>query len=71
MRSHESSFMQLADVLMGAINYNLRIEKGDIQGKVLAKRKIVDHIKNHTSISLRQTSPLSAKKFNLFFIALK
>lgn len=71
MRSHESSFMQLADVLMGAINYNLRIEKGDIQGKVLAKRRIVDHIKNHSSISLRQTSPLSAKKFNLFFIALK
>lgn len=26
IRSHESYFVQLADILMGAINYNLRIE---------------------------------------------
>lgn len=71
VRSHESSFLQLADVLMGAINYNLRIERGDIEGKVLAKRKIVEHINKHTSIPLKRTSPLSAKKFNLFFITLK
>jgi hypothetical protein len=56
---------------MGAINYNLRMERGDIEGKVVAKRKIVEHINNHTSISLKRTSPLSAKKFNLFFITLK
>jgi hypothetical protein len=71
VRSHESSFLQLADVLMGAINYNLRMERGDIEGKVVAKRKIVEHINNHTSISLKRTSPLSAKKFNLVFITLK
>lgn len=71
IRSHESVFMQLADVLMGAINYNLRIEKGDIEGKVIAKREIVRHINKHTNISLKCTSPLSAKKFNLFFIKLK
>ncbi len=71
IKSCESSFMQLADVLMGAINYNLRIEKGDIEGKVIAKRSIVAHIKNHTNISLKQTSPMSAKKFNLFFITLQ
>ena len=71
IRSHESPFMQLADVLMGAINYNLRIKRGDIDGKVVAKRKIVEHINNHTDISLRCTSPLSAKKINLFFITLK
>lgn len=71
IRSHESLFMQIADVLMGAINYNLRIEKGEIEGKVIAKREIVKHINNHTSISLKQTSPKSAKKFNLFFITLK
>lgn len=71
IRSHESSFLQLADVLMGAINYNLRIEKGVLEGKVIAKRKIVDLIKSHTSISLQKTSPLNAKKFNLFFIKLK
>jgi len=56
---------------MGAINYNLRIGRGDIEGKVVAKRKIVEHINNHTNISLKRTSPLSVKKFNLFFITLK
>ncbi len=71
IRSHESVFIQLADVLMGAINYNLRIEKGEIEGKVIAKRKLIDKIKKHSSISLNTTTPLSRKKFNLFFISLK
>ena len=56
---------------MGAINYNLRIEKGDVEGKVIAKRKIVDKIREHASISLNETTPLFKKKFNLFFISLK
>lgn len=68
IRSHESVFIQLADVLIGAINYNLRIEKGDVSGKVLAKRKIIEKIKKHSNISLNTTTPLSRKKFNLFFI---
>lgn len=71
IRSHESVFIQLADVLIGAINYNLRIEKGDVSGKVLAKRKIIEKIKKHSNISLNTTTPLSRKKFNLFFISLK
>ena len=71
VRSNESVFLQLADVLMGAINYNLRIQRGEIAGKVVAKRKIVDIIQQHTDISLEKTSPASNKKFNLFFISLK
>lgn len=71
IRSHESHFVQLADVLMGAINYNLRIEKGSIEGKVLAKRKLVEKIQEHACISLNRTTPLSKKKFNLFFISLQ
>ena len=71
IRSHESYFVQLADILMGAINYNLRIEKGDVEGKVIAKRKLVDKIQEHADISLNRTTPLSKKKFNLFFISLK
>jgi hypothetical protein len=71
IRSHESIFMQIADVLMGAINYNLRIKKEDILGKVIAKRKIVKKIEQHSNISLNATTPLSNKKFNLFFISLK
>jgi hypothetical protein len=71
IKSHESIFVQLADVLMGAINYQLRIKRGDIEGKVIAKRKIVDIINQHTPISLKPVSPLSNKKFNLSFITLK
>lgn len=71
IRSHESVFIQLADVLMGAINYNLRMEKGELEGKVVAKRKLIEKIKKHSSISLNATTPLRQKKFNLFFISLK
>ena len=71
IRSYESSFLQIADVLMGAINYNLRIEKGEIEGKVISKKKIINEIKGHTNISLNKTTPLSSNKFNLFFISLK
>lgn len=71
IRSHESVFMQMADVLMGAINYHLRIQRGDIEGKVVAKQDIVRKIEKHTNISLQTTTPLSKKKFNLFFISLQ
>lgn len=71
IRSHESVFIQLTDVLMGAINYNLRMRSGEIEGKVIAKRKIVEYIDSHSPISLICTSPLSAQKINLFFIDLK
>ena len=40
--SRESVFIQLADVLMGAINYNLRIQKGDVKGNVIAKLKLIE-----------------------------
>lgn len=71
IRSHESVFIQLADVLIGAINYNLRIEKGEISGSVIAKRRLIEKIKKHSNTSLNTTTPLARKKFNLFFINLK
>lgn len=69
--SRESVFIQLADVFMGAINYNLRIQKGDVKGNVIAKLKLIEKIKRHSNISLNTTTPLSRNKFNLFFITLK
>ena len=69
--SRESVFIQLADVLMGAINYNLRIQKGDVKGNVIAKLKLIEKTKRHSNMSLNTTTPLSRNKFNLFFITLK
>lgn len=71
LRSHESCFVQLADVLMGAINYNLRINIGNIEGKSNAKKRIVEKIKNHVKKPIIVSTPKSSKKFNLFFISLK
>ncbi|MDD4149657.1 MAG: DUF3800 domain-containing protein [Bacteroidales bacterium] len=66
IKSYESSFMQLTDLIMGAINYELR-------GKntVISKMKIIDKIKSHCNFSLNKTTPKYYDKFNLFFIDLK
>ena len=71
IRSYESYFVQLADVLMGAINYHLRMENGILEGKNISKLKIVELIQEHTNLSLNRTTIKNAKKFNLFFISLK
>ncbi|MBD5232971.1 MAG: DUF3800 domain-containing protein [Bacteroidales bacterium] len=71
IRSHESVFLQLADVLMGAINYYLRILAEDIKGNVIAKRRIIEYVKGHSAVPLTCTSPFSASKVNLFYISLK
>ena len=69
VKSHESVFVQLADVIMGAVNYNLRLEKNDVDGNVNAKKRLISTIKQHGNITC--TSPLKKTKFNLFFIKLK
>lgn len=69
--SKESVFVQLADVLMGAINYQLRIEKRNIEGKVDAKLKLIEKIKSHTNLTLNKSTSKDSHKFNLFFICLK
>ena len=63
--------MQLADVLMGALNYHLRIKSGTIDGAVVAKRKIVDKIQRWISTPLEQGTSLAEQKFNRFFIRLQ
>ena len=66
VKSYESYFLQLADLLMGAINYHLR----DIS-QVTAKKNIITKIQKHSNISLTESTPKSEDKFNLFFIELK
>lgn len=66
IRSHESSLMQLTDLIMGAINYKLRGKN-----KVTAKNKIIEKIESHCKVPLTQSTPKSEDKFNLFHIDLK
>ena len=66
IRSHESVLLQLADVLMGALNYHLRDKL-----VVTAKIKLLDKIKLHTKRPLDYSTPKGVNKFNLFFIELK
>lgn len=66
IRSHESSIMQLADLLMGAINYNLRGFR-----KVEAKNKLIGIIESRCKTPITRSTPKAEDKFNLFFIDLK
>ncbi|MBI9061821.1 MAG: DUF3800 domain-containing protein [Marinilabiliaceae bacterium] len=66
IRSHESVFMQLADLIMGAINYKLRGKN-----KVVAKCKLIERIEKHCKVPITKSTPKTADKFNLFFIDLK
>lgn len=66
IKSYESYLMQLTDFIMGAINYHLRDLK-----TVVAKTNLIKKIESHSKISLTQSTPRSADKFNLFFIELK
>lgn len=66
VKSHECYLLQLADLIMGAINYHLRG-----LNKVTAKNNLINKIETHTKIELTHSTPKSAEKFNLFHIDLK
>ena len=60
--SNEIGLLQLCDVLIGAIGYHqsgLKTNEG--------KLSIIDLIKKRSRYSLSERTPLSEKKFNLFF----
>lgn len=71
VRSHEVVLLQLTDVLMGAVNYHLRVRSGHLEGHNIPKSKIVAKIQKKSNCSLECTSYKSARKFNLFFINLE
>ena len=66
IKSHEAYLMQVNDLLMGAINYHLRG-----LDTVIAKTNLIKKIESHSKIELKQSTPKSEEKFNLFFIELK
>lgn len=71
IKSHESQFIQLADVLMGAVNYNLRMNVGSLSGNSESKKRIVALIKRYSNMDLVRSTYKNEDKFNLFFIKLK
>lgn len=59
--SHENQMIQLADIFSGALSY---VHRGLISNE--GKNIIVNKIKNRSYCSLLSSTPLNAKKFNLF-----
>jgi hypothetical protein len=66
IKSYESYLMQMADILMGAINYHIRG-----LNTVIAKNKLIEKIQSHASIDLQKSTTKSEEKFNLFYIELR
>lgn len=66
IHSGESVFMQLTDLIMGAISYHLRN-----QIKMKAKAAIINRIQKHSNNQLDRSTVPWEEKFNLFFIELK
>jgi Protein of unknown function (DUF3800) len=66
IHSYESSLMQLADLIMGAINYKLRG-----LDNVIAKNKLIEKIESLSCKMLTRSTSKNEDKFNLFHIDLK
>lgn len=61
IQSHESQILQITDLIIGAIRYlNDNYSSSD------SKLKIIELIKNKSNLSLKNSTSLSAAKFNLF-----
>ncbi len=68
IRSDESLFMQLTDLVMGAVNYHLRFSD---KGRVIAKNNIIARIQKNSNHQLDHSTPKAENKLNLFFIELQ
>lgn len=66
IKSYEGELMQLADVLIGALNYKIRG-----LNKVTSKNNIIEKIEKHCGKPLTQRTAKDESKFNLFYIDLK
>lgn len=63
IRSHEVVLMQLTDLLIGAISYANRYPES---GKSEAKNTVVDLIRKRSGVTLKSSTLLGARKFNIF-----
>jgi len=70
LRSHETEVLQLADLLIGALGYRHRQQRGDLAGPAKhlssAKLEIIRRIQERSRRSLDRSTWLREAKFNLF-----
>lgn len=62
IRSHESTLIQITDILIGALSYNNRQLTSN-----LGKNEIIEIIKNRSGYTLNKSTLYKESKFNLFF----
>lgn len=67
IHSRESIMMQLADLLLGALSYNLN----NTAKTVNAKKSLIERIRHHSGQPLEKSTSPSENKLNLFFIELR
>lgn len=70
INSQESTILQLADLMIGAVGYKNR-KVYDEENASIAKRELMMYIIEKSGYSLNKSTFLSEKKFNLFCINLK
>ncbi|MDR6938682.1 DUF3800 domain-containing protein [Arcanobacterium hippocoleae] len=61
VESHHVGLLQLADLLIGAVNY---ANRGDVASQ--AKLRLIERIRQRSSVSLTRTTLLSEMKMNIF-----
>ena len=64
VRSHELDILQLCDLFIGAISYNLNNSEKSSQPKL----RLIDKLKNLSRTDLENTTYKNMRKFNLFRI---
>ncbi|MFV0397075.1 MAG: DUF3800 domain-containing protein [Bacteroidales bacterium] len=68
IRSHESEFIQLCDLFIGAIGYKTRDDKLKTS---VAKNEIIQYIESKLGYQLNEGTPPWENKFNIFDFQLR
>lgn len=68
VRSHEVELLQLADVILGGINYFARVRMGRADDLTSpAKHAVIEHLARTSRYPLYKNTPLHHRKLNLFY----
>lgn len=74
LHSHDSILIQISDIILGALTYNLRknLFFNNYSFNYVVKNKIkddfIDYLKNRTNVDFLKQTSLFEKKFNIFYL---